>query len=149
MEEREREERDVSDIWINAHPSRYSARPMTECPFLVAGCVVLLPSCQGIHFYKKEVSSVDERWCDDAILAVTGCCGQFSKQSSWIWVAYHQPSYKGEDETESKCIPSDPRRRFEREWEWLHSGVVCFSSLLFSRHLSMLVYPCRATRRMN
>lgn len=102
----ERGERDVSDIWINAHPSRYSDWPMTECPFLVAGCVVLLPSCQGILFFlqKERYRSVDERWCDDAILAVTGCCWQFSKQSSWFWVAYHQPSYK-EDETESKCIP--------------------------------------------
>lgn len=146
----ERGERDVSDIWINAHPSRYSDWPMTECPFLVAGCVVLLPSCQGIlFFYKKR--GIGRSTNDDVMTPFSplpDAAGSFrNNRHDFEWRIISQVIRKMK--RNRNAFPSDPWRRFERVRVTLHSGIVCFSSWFFSRHLSMLVYPCRATRRMN
>ncbi len=107
-------ERDVSDIWINAHPSRYSDWPMTECPFLVAGCLVLLPSCQGIHFLQKERY---RRSTNDDVMTpfspLPDAAGSFrNNRHDFEWRIISQVIRKMK--RNRNAFPSDPRRRFER-----------------------------------
>lgn len=144
-------ERDVSDIWINAHPPRYWTDQWQNVRFSLLDALFFFHLAKASIFLQKErYRSVDERWCDDAILAVTGCCWQCSKQSSWFWVAYHQPSYK-EDETESKCIPiRSATAIWESESDWDCTAESFVSLVGFSHATSPCWFiPCRATRRMN